>query len=76
MTEKELRARYKYTVFGFFWLVANPLIQILVVGFVFRMFMKEPIEYYYCLFIGLLTWNFLALSLNKATSIGYVARLK
>jgi len=68
MTEKELRARYKYTVFGFFWLVVNPLIQMLVIGFVFRMFMKEPIEnYYYYLFIGLLVWNFFALSLNKAT---------
>lgn len=68
MTEKELRARYKYTIFGFFWLVANPLLQMLVIGFVFTFFMKEPIaHYYYYLFIGLLTWNFFSLSLTKIT---------
>lgn len=68
MTEKELRARYKNTVFGFFWLVANPLLQMLVIGFVFTFFMKEPIKnYYYYLFTGLLVWNFFSLSLTKAT---------
>lgn len=68
MTEKELRARYKHTVFGFFWLVANPLLQMLVIGFVFTFFMKEPIaHYYHYLFTGLLVWNFFTLSLTKAT---------
>jgi ABC-2 type transport system permease protein len=69
MTEKELRARYKYTIFGFVWLVANPILQMLIIGFVFTFFMREPIEnYYYYLFIGLLVWNFFSLSLTKATS--------
>ena len=68
MTEKELRARYKHTVFGFFWLVANPLLQMLVIGFIFRFFMKSTIvNYNYYLFLGLLVWNFFSLSLNKAT---------
>jgi lipopolysaccharide transport system permease protein len=68
MTEKELRARYKHTVFGFFWLVANPLLQMLVIGFVFTLFMKEPIFHYnYYLFVGLLVWNYFSLSLTKAT---------
>lgn len=68
MTEKELRARYKYTAFGFLWLVANPILQMLIIGFVFTFFMKEPVEhYYYFLFIGLLVWNFFSLSLSKAT---------
>lgn len=68
MTEKELRARYKHTLFGFFWLVANPLLQMLVIGFVFRFFMKSPIKNYnYYLFLGLLIWNFFSLSLTKAT---------
>ncbi len=66
MTDKELRARYKYTIFGFLWLVANPLLQMLVIGFVFTFFIKEPIEhYYYYLFTGLLIWNFFSLSLTK-----------
>jgi ABC-2 type transport system permease protein len=68
MTEKELRARYKYTIFGFFWLVANPFLQMLVIGFVFRFFMKSPIlNYNYYLFLGLLVWNFFSLSLTKTT---------
>jgi lipopolysaccharide transport system permease protein len=68
MTEKELRARYKYTVLGFFWMAVNPILQMIVVGFVFRFFMKEPIEnYYYYLLIGLLVWNFFSLSLAKTT---------
>lgn len=68
MTEKELRARYKYTVFGFLWIVLNPVLQMLVIGFIFTFFMKEPIEhYYFFLFTGLLIWNFFSLSLTKAT---------
>ncbi len=68
MTEKELRARYKYTVFGFLWLIINPLLQMLVIGFIFSFFMKSPMEYYYFyLFTGLLIWNFFSLSLTKAT---------
>ncbi len=68
MTEKELRARYKHTVFGFFWLVANPLLQMLVIGFVFTFLLKEPVKnYYFFLFNGLLVWNFFSLSLSKAT---------
>lgn len=68
MTERELRARYKYTIFGFFWLVANPLLQMLVIGFVFRFFMKSQIpNYNYYLFLGLLVWNFFFLSLTKTT---------
>lgn len=68
LTEKEIRTRYKYTIFGFFWLVANPLLQMLIIGFVFTFFMKQPItNYYLFLFIGLLLWNFFSLSLTKTT---------
>ena len=69
MTEKELRARYKYTIFGFLWLAANPLIQMIIIYFIFSFFIKNPIEYYqYFLFIGLLVWNFFSLSLTKGTA--------
>jgi lipopolysaccharide transport system permease protein len=68
MTEKELRSRYKYTIFGFFWLVANPLLQMIVIYFIFSLFIKEPIPNYpYYLFIGLLIWNFFSISLTKGT---------
>lgn len=68
MTEKEFKVRYKNTVFGFLWTLINPLIQMLVIGFVFRYFIKEPIHNYYLyLIVGLLVWNFFTLSFQKAT---------
>lgn len=68
MTERELRARYKNTVFGFIWLVANPILQMLIIGFVFPLFIKGPIQYYnFYLLTGLLAWNFFSLSLSKTT---------
>lgn len=68
MTKRELVARYKNTLFGFLWVVVNPLMQMFVIGFVFRFFIKEPIaNYYLYLLVGLLVWNFFSLSLSKAT---------
>lgn len=68
-TEKELRARYKYTFLGFLWIVAIPLLQMFVVGFIFTYFVKEQIPHYnYFLYIGLLMWNFFSISVVKATS--------
>lgn len=68
VTDKELRTRYKYTVFGFLWIVLMPLFQMLVIGFIFTFFIREPIKnYYYFLYIGLLLWNFFSISLAKAT---------
>jgi len=68
MTEREFRVSYKNTMFGFLWLVVNPVLQMLVVGFVFTYFVKEPIKhYYYYLFIGLLVWSFFSLCLIKCT---------
>lgn len=68
MTDKELRARYKHTFFGFLWMIINPVLQMFVIGFIFQFFIKQPIEHYFHhLFIGLLIWQFFSLSLTKAT---------
>ena len=68
MTNKELRARYKNTIFGFLWMVINPVMQMFVIGFIFNFFVKEPLQnYHYYLLIGLLVWNFFSLSLSKST---------
>lgn len=69
MTEKEIKARYKHTVFGFLWVILNPILQMLVIGFVFSFFVRVPVENYYLfLFSGLLPWQFFSLSLSKSTS--------
>ncbi len=68
MTEKEIKARYKHTLFGFLWILLNPILQMVVIGFVFSFFVRVPVENYYLFLIsGLLPWQFFSLSLSKAT---------
>ncbi len=68
LTQKEIKARYKHAVLGFLWIFINPLIQMVVMGFVFSLIFKFGIkDYYLFLFTGLLPWNFFSLSLTKAT---------
>jgi ABC-2 type transport system permease protein len=70
MTDKEFRVRYKNTLFGFLWIVINPLLQMFVIGFIFRFFIKDPIpNYYLYLLTGLLVWNFFSLSISKTTPL-------
>jgi len=66
MTEKEIKARYKRAVFGFLWVVLNPLLQMIIIGLIFSVFIKIP-NYFLFLFTGLLPWQFFSLSLSKAT---------
>lgn len=68
MTEKEIKARYKHAVFGFLWVILNPIIQMLVIGFVFQFFIPVKVDNYFLyLFSGLLPWNFFAYSISKNT---------
>lgn len=68
MTLKELRARYKRTVFGFIWIIVNPLLQMIVIGYIFTFIIKQEIPYYFQhLFVSLLAWGFFSQSLSKAT---------
>jgi len=68
MTQKEIKARYKRASFGFLWVVLNPLLQMLVMGFVFQFFVPVKVDNYFLyLFAGLLPWNFFAQSLTKTT---------
>ena len=68
LTRKEIKSRYKNTVLGFLWIFINPLIQMVVMGFVFSLIFRFGIKNYYLfLFTGLLPWNFFSLSLTKAT---------
>lgn len=70
MTEKEIKARYKHAVFGFLWMVLNPVLQMLVIGFIFQYVTKISIENYFIfLFSGLLPWNFFTQTITKTTPI-------
>ena len=66
MTEKEIKARYKRAVFGFLWVILNPLFQMIIIGVIFKFLIDIP-NYFLFLFSGLLPWQFFSLSLSKAT---------
>jgi lipopolysaccharide transport system permease protein len=68
MTRNDIKARYKNAFFGFLWIFLNPLLQMLIIGFIFQNFIKIiSANYFIFLFIGLLVWNFFSSSLLKAT---------
>jgi ABC-type polysaccharide/polyol phosphate export permease len=75
MTGKEIKARYKRATFGFLWIILNPLLQMMVMGFVFQFFVPVHVDNYFLfLFAGLLPWNFFAQSLTKSTPAFFYER--
>lgn len=70
MTQKEIKARYKKAVLGFLWMILNPLLQMLAIGFIFQFFVPIDVDNYFLfLFSGLLLWNFFSCSVSKNTSM-------
>ena len=68
MTLKEIKARYKHAVLGFLWVILNPLLQMLIIGFVFQFFVPVHVDNYFLfLFSGLLPWNFFSMTVSKNT---------
>jgi ABC-type polysaccharide/polyol phosphate export permease len=68
MTDKEIKVRYKKAVLGFFWVVLNPLFQMVAIGAIFGFFIPIRVDNYYIFLLsGLLPWNFFSLSLTKTT---------
>lgn len=75
MTQKEIKARYKNATLGFLWIIINPLLQMLVMGFVFQFFVPVHVDNYFLfLFAGLLPWNFFSQSLTKTTPAFFYER--
>jgi len=65
---KDLKLKYRDSVLGFLWSLANPLLLILVYSFVFgHLFSEGPPNFAYFLMVGILPWNFFAQSLMMAT---------
>jgi len=70
MVGREVKARYKQSILGFFWVLLNPLAQMLVMSFAFSTILRIPtnasenIPYSLFLFVALLPWNLFANSLS------------
>ncbi len=58
---RDLKARYKSSVLGYFWSLLNPLLMILLFYFVFRTLLGSPIvNFHIFLMVALLPWNYFA----------------
>lgn len=63
MIGREIKARYKQSILGYFWVILNPFFQMLVMSFAFSIIMRIPtnaaghIPYSIFLFVALLPWT-------------------
>src|SRR5436190_16733140 len=82
LVARELKARYRGSVLGFFWSFVNPLLLLLVYSIVFAYIMparftggEEPkpfadaYPYGVFLFCGLLPWTWFASTLNESAGV-------
>lgn len=72
LTTRELKARYRGSVLGYFWSLLNPLLMLIVYSVVFQLLLPNRSEttspYALFLFCGLLPWNWLSASLTDSAS--------
>jgi lipopolysaccharide transport system permease protein len=72
LVAREMKARYRGSVLGFFWSLLNPLLMLAVYAFVFAVIFpgRSPSTSPYALFLfsGLLPWNWLSSALTDAAS--------
>jgi lipopolysaccharide transport system permease protein len=71
LTRREIVQRYKQSILGYFWVILNPLAQMLVMSFVFSQLFNVSnlgVPYSIYLFAGLLPWTLFANSLIGSTS--------
>ena len=74
LVAREVKARYRGSVLGFFWSLLNPLLMLAVYTLVFQLLLpnRSPSTSPYALFLfcGLLPWNWLSSSISDgATSL-------
>jgi lipopolysaccharide transport system permease protein len=74
LVARELKARYRGSVLGFFWSFVNPLLLLLVYTFVFTVVMPashppelEPFALF--MFCGILPWAWFSSSLLEASNV-------
>jgi ABC-type polysaccharide/polyol phosphate export permease len=69
---REIRARYKQSFLGFFWIILNPFFQMLIMSFVFSQIVRFSdlgVPYPIYLFVGLLPWTLFSNSLGSTIGV-------
>ena len=73
LVARELKARYRGSVLGFFWSFINPLMLLLVYSFVFQHILDQRglglVHYELFLFCGLLPWIWFSSSLLESSGV-------
>jgi len=74
LVARELKARYRGSVLGFFWSFINPLLLLLVYSFVFTFIMKDAHDkriepYALFMFCGILPWTWFSSSLSESAGV-------
>src|SRR5574341_1564058 len=73
LVSRELKARYRGSVLGFFWSFFNPLLLLIVYTIVFNYILPnralETQPYALFLFLGLLPWTWFSSSLLEASNV-------
>ncbi len=73
LVARELKARYRASVLGFFWSFINPLLLLLVYSFVFSYVLKNQTKevqpYALFLFCGILPWTWFSTSLLESSNV-------
>lgn len=70
LTARDLKARYRGSVLGFFWSLANPLLLLAVYTLVFTKFFPQQVVSPYPLFLfaGILPWTFFSAATLESTN--------
>lgn len=70
LTARDLKARYRGSILGFFWSLANPLLLLGVYTLVFTVFFpSQPVPAYpLFLFCGILPWTFFSAAVLESTT--------
>ena len=70
LTARDLKARYRGSLLGFFWSLANPLLLLAVYTLVFTKFFPQQVVQPYPLFLfsGILPWTFFAAAILESTT--------
>jgi ABC-type polysaccharide/polyol phosphate export permease len=70
LVARELKARYRGSVLGFFWSFINPLLLLLVYSFVFSYVLRNDMPHYALfLFCGILPWTWFSSSLLESSGV-------
>lgn len=70
ITARNLKIRYRRSIFGFLWTLLNPLLNALVFGLVFQVLLQSNVDRFILfIIIGITVWNAFASSVLESMSI-------